>query len=184
MRHIPIVFITETNNTINGDIVKEIFVDGHIMRKALQTNEYDFNGIYNTDTVGPVEFMSEGEYSKMGINLNRGRKVAYCIHMWRHLKNNAIKFHANVGTSSHVGVNKVMMELASEMKRFKIAQKISGKDGELSDDMTIALLMLVYFSFEYFKAAAMAQRKTYASETGYSDHAKVVTSTDKFFVRK
>ena len=150
------VVCTESNARFDGDYVHDVLCpDGIFLGDDV-----------GRDLIGEVKFMSDNG-KRDGITKTAKRTQHYILHTSNHLETDSLRIHKNISTGNTKETpGKILEEMTEELKRFKWPEldvhnprysssskvNISGKFNGQSDDMAIALFMLIYFSFHYTKS--------------------------------
>lgn len=152
LRDRPIVVVVEANARFDGQNIKN-----HLLGSGAALRRRGPN-------LGRLEFASDNGRTT-GINKTAARTDEYIRHMNAALRESSIAFERRICTgNTRASIKTVLSELEQELRRFtwsdldpdnprfsKRRRTASGKgrSGNENDDMAVATLMLVYFSFIY-----------------------------------
>ena len=141
--------ITESNGRYDGDFVKLV----------LETD------VFMDPSIGPIEYFKDHGVIKSGISLFGKRKKQYILSSFGSLQNRKLRLYRKITTSCEsVSVNRVILEMRDEFCRFswpdedtedkdsirfrrrkRVTASAKGGRGQ-NDDMSITVMMMVYFN--------------------------------------
>lgn len=154
---IPIVLIIESQTSWNGDTMKDII-------DTLSGSFVHSTKFKNVHFLSDIQKQKDGIRHGVNASAVRLNKMAEKLSLILTMKN--LSFHSNVVTCCEWGLKYILDDFESQLRRFKHFEKgensvylpsgkkrknNDGKEGILSDDISDALHMFIFWTLEIFK---------------------------------